>query len=160
MDLFKMCMAAAITWWLTKNAHKEKLKSIKTETQIAGSILRLGEDSESESSGKSSPVVLSAKKSAIETDYVRRVAEDLNHTEVPNLLMLSATLLKLIKIQQETLSALKIKNRLMAERVGAAPSYVHSTPSMKDLAEGKQRATESLSVSIRSSFDEQENFGI
>eukprot|EP00899_Mesostigma_viride_P018612 jgi/Mesvir1/26752/Mv20528-RA.1 len=122
MDLVKMACTAYITWWITKRSAAYKRKNLKTESQLAGTILRMGEDDSNSNS---------SRNTVIETDYIRRVAEDLRHTEVPNLLMLSATLLKLIRIQQETLKAMKLKNRLLCDRSSDEPL---STPSMEERA--------------------------
>eukprot|EP00899_Mesostigma_viride_P014794 jgi/Mesvir1/23315/Mv21011-RA.1 len=118
MDILKMACTAYVTWWVATKHAAEKRKKLEKESQLAGTILRLGED---DSISNASDLSRSVRNAVTETDYVRRVAEDLRHTEVPNLLMLSATLLKLIRIQQDTLKALKLKNRLLCDRTNDDP---------------------------------------
>eukprot|EP00899_Mesostigma_viride_P001496 jgi/Mesvir1/11347/Mv04461-RA.1 len=128
MDLLKIACTACVTWWFTNRSHTIRRKKLDTESQLAGTILRMGEeDSDSDSSATSQQ----KRNKVIENDYIKRVAEDLRHTEVPNLLMLSATLLKLIRIQQDTLKVLKLKNLLMCDRMSDEPL---STPSAEERA--------------------------
>eukprot|EP00899_Mesostigma_viride_P011171 jgi/Mesvir1/20054/Mv13306-RA.1 len=128
MDLLKIACTAFVTWWFTDRSHTIWRKKLDTESQLAGTILRMGEE---DSDSDSSAVSQQNRNKVVETDYIKRVAEDLRHTEVPNLLMLSATLLKLIRIQQDTLKALKLKNRLMCDRTFDEPL---STPSEEERA--------------------------